>query len=226
MCTCACVCCISNWPNNVFMWRWLIWKEIPPLASLWAITLVGCGQRKRNQQTIVNLPWRLLLYKLRVDVSENSLKNDLFLHTTTSKTTDIIVTVLSSKASKEQWCPGTCCQLYNWRYYWCWCGRCESLLLPGVLLCIVIFCIVLSCAHKRTFHVVLQDPLLILQFSIRETVWKIAISIHASSFVRNVFYSRVILKILFNNEFFDILIIQRSWVVVFFPFVYFESSRT
>jgi len=94
-------------------------------------------------------------------------------------------------------------------------------------------------------------------FSIRETIWKIAISIRASSFVRSVFYSRVVLKIsqslfarlslsvafsiretiwtlaiciralgcAFNNEYFDILIIQRSWVVVFFPFVYFKCNH-
>ena len=137
---------------------------MPPLASLWAITLVGCGQRKRNQQTIVILSWKLLLQNLRVGVAENSWKNDFFLHTTTSETTDIIVTDLGSKASREQWCPDTCCQLCNWRYYQCWCNRSESLLLPVVLLCNVIFCSVLLCVHKLTFRVVLQDPLFIPQY--------------------------------------------------------------
>jgi len=66
---------------------------------------------------------------------------------------------LVPKSQKGQCCPGTCWQLCNWRYYWCWCGRYDSLFLPAVLLCTVIFCSVLSCIHKLTLHVVLQDVL-------------------------------------------------------------------
>ena len=73
-------------------------------------------------------------------------------------------------------------------------------------------------------------------------VENLAISIRAPFFERSVFYSRDNLNtrdlysragvciFKFNNEFFDIhRIIQqgkKSRVVVFFPFVYFESSRT
>jgi len=67
---------------------------------------------------------------------------------------------------------------------------------------------------------------------------KLAMSIRVRFFERSVFYSRENLNTRdlyscagvcickFNNDFFDILIIPRSWVVVFSTFVYFESSRT
>ena len=79
VCTCACVCvCLCavfvTDQHNVLICRWLIWlgKEMQALASLWAIALVGCGQRKRNQQTVVMLSWKLLLYKLIIGVAEKN----------------------------------------------------------------------------------------------------------------------------------------------------------